>query len=190
MIIHRYESTHEQVNNTKGPVIFLAGPTVRGNQQHLQPSWRFAAIDICKKLGFEGSLIIPEFTDIAESDKGRLELPLWEYNGLKRADAITFWIPRTRELIGLTTNFEHGYWMGRNIQKVVYGRPDESFRNTYTDIMWNEIHRELGLARNTQIHNTLEDTLVQSIEVANTCSELREKWIEYNDKPPYQGARL
>ena len=71
MTIHRYESTQEQVRETNGPVIFLAGPTVRGNQQHLQPSWRFEAIDICKKLGFDGSLIVPEFTNIAESDKGR-----------------------------------------------------------------------------------------------------------------------
>lgn len=165
MTVHRYESTQEQVRKTAGPIIFLAGPTVRGNQQHLQPSWRFEAVDIFEKLGFKGSLIIPEFTDIAESDKGKLDIPLWEYNGLKTADCILFWIPRTRELIGLTTNWEHGYWAAKSIKRVVYGRHEGSFRNTYTDIMWRELHREQEIECN--IFTTLEETIIQSIEVAN-----------------------
>ena len=43
MKIFRYENSKDDVKNVKGPVIFLAGPTVRGNQQHLT-SWRFEAI--------------------------------------------------------------------------------------------------------------------------------------------------
>jgi hypothetical protein len=78
----RYESSLQEVNNTQGPVIFLAGPTVRGNQTHLI-SWRFEAIDIFKSLGFKGSLVVPEFTSKTESDKGKNDIPLWENNGLR-----------------------------------------------------------------------------------------------------------
>ena len=160
MKIHRYESSIEQVNATVKPTIFLAGPTVRGNQPHLT-SWRFEAIEIFDKLGFTGSLIIPEFIDKTESDKGRIDLPLWEHNGLTVADCILFWIPRTRELIGLNTNSEQGFWLARCPGKLVYGRPDNAYRIQYNDIMWNQTFKELGMQR--QIYNTLEDTVKASI---------------------------
>jgi nucleoside 2-deoxyribosyltransferase len=160
----RYETPKEEVEQLKGPVIFLAGPTVRGNQLHLQPSWRFAAVDEFKKQGFDGTLILPEFTSLTESDKHRPELPIWEYTGLKRADCILFWIPRTRELIGLTTNWELGYWIGREKEKIIYGRPDDAFRMEYCDIMWKKIHEEDYLE--SFIYNTLEETVKYSIKKA------------------------
>lgn len=140
-------------------VIFLAGPTVRGNQQHLRPSWREEAVKILGDLGFKGTVIIPEFTDPFESDKGRADLPLWEFSGMCEADVIVFWIPRTRELIGLTTNFEIGYWLGVTMEDgIVYGRPDNSYRNEYIDIMWDK-HRPNG-----HIHNSLSRTLSEALE--------------------------
>ena len=187
MNIFRYEETQETVTNVEGPVIFLAGPTVRGNQQHLQPSWRFAAIEIAKKLGFRGTLVVPEFADPKESDKDRPELPLWEYNGLKRADCVIVWIPRTKELIGLTTNFEHGYWIGRNVSKILYGRPDDSYRNRYTDIMWAEIHKELDAK--CVIYSDLEDIMEASIELSEYKYRQREIKIGYTGEPESQTAR-
>lgn len=165
MNIFRYETPNEVVANIEGPVIFLAGPTVRGNQQHLGPSWRFEAIEIFEKLGFDGTLVIPEFTSKTESDKGRVELPIWEHTGLTRADCILFWICRTRELYGLNTNSEHGYWLAKAPEKLVYGRPDDAFRIQYNDIMHDRIYFELGTTR--PIFNTLEDTINASIELAN-----------------------
>lgn len=93
--VFRYEDSLESVSecNKEKPSIFLAGPTVRGNQPHLT-SWRYEAIEIFKQKGFEGSLIVPEFTSKTESDKGKKWIPLWEFNGLKTADSILFWIPR------------------------------------------------------------------------------------------------
>jgi len=157
----RYETPQKEVEQLEGPVIFLAGPTVRGNQTHLQPSWRFAAVEEFKKRGFEGTVILPEFTSPTESDQYRYDLPLWEYAGLKRADCILFWIPRTRELIGLTTNWELGYWVGKDRDKVVFGRPDDAYRITYSTIMWNKVHEEDGIV--AKVHNTLEDTIEESI---------------------------
>jgi len=155
----RYETKIEDVDFNL-PTVFLAGPTVRGNQPHLI-SWRFEAVEIFKKLNFDGNLIIPEFKDKTESDKYRYDLPVWEFNGLKKCNVIMFWVPRTRELIGLTTSFEFGYWMARDRDKVVYGRPDDSYRNTYPDIMWVEDAKE----KNTKcpIYNTLEKTIIVAL---------------------------
>jgi len=164
MNVRRYEQTVEEINSIKRPAIFLAGPTVRGNQQHLT-SWRFAAIEVFRKQGFEGDLIVPEFTSKIESDKGKEWIPLWEYNGLKKADCIMFWIPRTRELIALTTNMEFGYWQGREPNKMIYGRPDDAYRIGYLDVMWKAVAKE-NLKYEPIIYNTLEETVAASIKKA------------------------
>lgn len=156
----RYETKMEDVDFTL-PSIFLAGPTVRGNQPHLT-SWRFSAIEIFKSKGFDGNLIIPEFISKTESDKYRYDLPIWEYTGLVNSDVILFWIPRTKELIGLTTNHELGYWMGRDRNKIVYGRPDESYRNKYIDIMWIK-DAERYTNPDTNVYNSLEKTIDASL---------------------------
>jgi len=169
----RYEKEIKNLNKQDKPVIFLAGPTVRGNQQHLT-SWRFEAIEEFKKQGFDGYLIVPEFNNKFESDKGRRELPVWEFEGLKVCDVIMFWIPRTRELIGLTTNQEFGYWMARDRSKVVYGRPDDAYRIDYQDIMWVEDAKEKNnnYMTSSYIYNTLEKTIRKSIYLSNIlCSE-------------------
>lgn len=150
-----YEMDLDAVNWTL-PSVFLAGPTVRGNQPHLT-SWRIEAAKLFKTKKFEGNLIIPEFMDKAESDKYRYDIPVWEFTGLTRANVIMFWIPRTRELIGLTTNHEHGYWLGRNRGKMVYGRPDEAYRMSYLDIMWVEDAKLSGAG--CPIYHTLEKTI-------------------------------
>ena len=159
---YRYERSPEEVQNAPGPVIFLAGPTVRGNQTHLT-SWRFQAIEEFEKQGFTGSLIIPEFTSLTESDKGKDWIVYWENNGLSRADVIMFWLPRTRELIGLTTNFELGYWLGVKPLKLIYGRPADSFRNRYIDIMWDVHFKSLNLLT-PPIYETLKDTVKATLE--------------------------
>lgn len=140
-----------------GPIVFLAGPTVRGNQPHLHPSWRMQAIQDFVSAGFDGTLVLPEFESTTASDKGVDWIPDWEFDWLTTADVKMFWIPRTRELIGLTTNVEFGMWMVRDPHRMVYGRPDDSFRNRYNDIMWRR-------AGQTQIHNTLRTTVTAAMQ--------------------------
>ena len=155
----RYETKQKDIDYSL-PTIFLAGPTVRGNQPHLI-SWRFEAVNLFRANGFEGNLIIPEFSDKYESDQHRYDLPIWEFEGLIKSDVIMFWIPRTRELIGLTTNHELGYWMGREREKVVYGRPDNAYRIAYLDIMWaKDNENRFGQPMlTTPIYKSLEDTV-------------------------------
>lgn len=174
----RYETPTDQIDFTQ-PTIFLAGPTVRGNQTHLT-SWRFEACDILRKKGFTGNVIIPEFVSKTESDKHRYDLPAWEFAGLQNSTVNMFWIPRTRELIGLTTNHEHGYWLARERNKVVYGRPDDAYRMKYLDLMWEEDAKRrmkenplwtVDVAIYTTLEATIEATLrkVRDILFANEC---------------------
>ena len=167
----RYDNEMDEVTNVKGPVVFLAGPTVRGNQPHLT-SWRFECIEEFKRQGFEGSLVIPEFISKTASDKGVNWIPLWEFTGLRRADCILFWVPRTKELIGLTTNWELGYWMGREPEKVVYGRPDDAYRCGYLDIMWKATYEDIGFHVPT-IHNTMKQTVESAIDWSMNVAEVR-----------------
>jgi len=140
------------------PAVFLAGPTVRGNQPHLV-SWRFAFIEEFGRQGFGGTLVVPEFTDRTQSDEGRADLPLWEMRGMERSKCVLFWIPRTRELIGLCTNFEFGYWLALDPFKVVYGRPEGSYRTGYNDIMWRRVRGQYA-----RIHDSMESTIHEAIE--------------------------
>ena len=183
----RYETFQKDVDYSL-PSVFLAGPTVRGNQTHLT-SWRLEAIELFKKNGFDGNLIIPEFTEKYESDQHRYDLPIWEFEGLRKCNCIMFWIPRTRELIGLTTNFELGYWMGREREKVVYGRPNDAYRINYLDTMWVEDLKErFGQNAGAPVHTTLEKTVRASIERADALwfddkvFSMREQCFHMNDE--------
>ena len=163
----RYETPIENVDfNVK--TVFLAGPTVRGNQSHLT-SWRTEAVEIFKRNNYVGNLIIPEFTDRFESDQFRYDIPVWEYNGLQKSHVIMFWIPRTRDLIGLTTNHEHGYWMALRREKVIYGRPNDAYRMSYLDIMWAEDAKRrskiLKIYIPCPIYTTLERTIKASMDL-------------------------
>ena len=166
MVQIRYETFIDAINFDM-PSIFLAGPTVRGNQPHLV-SWRNEAVVYFRENDFEGNIIIPEFSDKLESDQNRFDIPVWEFEALQRSHVIMFWIPRTRELIGLTTNHEHGYWMARDRNKVVYGRPQDAYRISYLDIMWVEDNKSrFGKNSDCPIYTTLEKTVTASIELVS-----------------------
>ena len=155
-----------KVVDFKLPTIFLAGPTTRGNQPHLK-SWRFDAIADLEKNAFSGNVIVPEFTNRKESDKYRYDLPVWENEGLTRSDIILIWLCRTKEMIGLNTNSEFGYWMARDREKIVYGRPDNAYRIAYNDIMWVEDAKRQSTAGHyvlCPIYNTLYKTIMAALE--------------------------
>ena len=164
MKIYRYENSLEDIVNDTSATIFLAGPSVRHEQKNII-SWRFDAIEEFEKQNFCGSLLIPEFTS-SFFDDYKEWLPKWEFAGLSACDVIMFWIPRTKELIGLTTNHEIGYWMGRRREKVVYGRPTDSYRNRYLDLMW-QADAEQNNKNLLPISNTLKDTISNSIKLAS-----------------------
>lgn len=149
----------ELAKSLPSPMIFLAGPTVRANQTHLE-SWRPEAVSMFLRRDFHGTLIVPEFSSRPESEEFNEGLPIWEYNFLEMSKCIMFWIPRTPELIGLTTNFELGYWLGRNPGKIAYGRPYGAYKTEYTDLMWNKVLPKRDICEN------IASTVVSAINIA------------------------
>lgn len=183
--IYRYERSLATLWNSQNPIFFLAGPTVRGNQLHLE-SWRPGAIELFeRKITGNASIIIPEFSNRTESDKGKNWIPAWEFAGLCVSDVIVFWVPRTKELIGLTTNHEIGFWLGKHPDKIIYGRPNDSYRNGYLDTMmqissiqFNHKYQEPAI--------TLDETINRAIELVtpNNCRAAnRIKSKVYVDSP-------
>lgn len=162
--VHKYEDTEETISSIGRPIIFLAGPTVRPHQSHLI-SWRYEAINEFKNQNFYGDLIVPEFTTKENLDD-KSWVPSWEFNGLKKAHCIMFWIPRTIDLIALTTNMEFGYWQGREPNKMIYGRPNNAYKIGYLDTMWKLVAKETEMYE-PLIYTTLETTITAAIEKAN-----------------------
>ena len=52
--------------------------------------------------------------------------------------------------------------MGRQMEKVVYGRPDDAYRIGYLDVMWEAISEG-----RRSIRNTMSDTVRASIVLAD-----------------------
>lgn len=120
---------------TDKPSIFLAGPTSRGTEK---TSWRQEALEILKTLGFKGIVYYPEIEDKVSGYDYTTQTE-WERKALYSANIIIFWIPRKLpEHPAFTTNVEFGYWMAKEPQKVLYGRPDNSQKNKYLDWLYTK----------------------------------------------------
>ena len=113
--------------------IFLAGPTPRDiNVQ----TWRKEAIKILQSLKYDGIVYFPEleFDDRTYDYNNQV---LWEREALYAASIIAFWIPRDIETMpAFTTNVEFGYWLAKNRDKVIYGRPKDAVKNKYLDWLY------------------------------------------------------
>src|SRR5690349_16761700 len=109
---------HQPFPTKVSKTLFLAGPSPRNDAVK---SWRYEALDILRRLGFDGHVFIPEASDgVWKKDyAGQVE---WEEEGLHRSDVIVFWVPRSSDLPGYTTNIEWGRWYESG--KSVWGSPD------------------------------------------------------------------
>ena len=148
----------EQIEKAKMS-IFLAGPTPRSLEVQ---TWRKEAIKILEDLDFDGLVYVPErnFDDRTFNYDNQVE---WEREALNNASIIIFWIPRNiKTMPAFTTNVEFGYWIAKNRDKVIYGRPDDSEKNRYLDWLY-EI--ETGKKPN----NNLYEVLKEAVEMA-LCS--------------------
>lgn len=137
--------------------IFLAGPTPRSLDVE---TWRNEAIKILEELGYDGIVYVPE-REFDDRSFDYNEQFWWEREALHQATAIVFWIPRNMETMpALTTNVEYGMWIIENIDKVIYGRPDDSERNRYLDKSYLALKDEKSL-------NNLTDVLKKAISISN-----------------------
>ena len=124
--------------------IFLVGPTPRN--QSVQ-SWRPAMLQTLKNAGYDGVVFSPEWRSGIFSNSYEEQVS-WEQKHLRMADLIVAWVPRElNHMPAFTTNVEFGTYLDSG--KLVYGRPDNSPKNTYLDWLYQD--RELG-----PIHNSME----------------------------------
>ena len=146
------------VSYSDSPVIkgeksmFLAGPTVRKEQQDLLnlESWRKQAIEILEQIGYDGIVYVPEYAtmkDFIDKDE-QFE---WEWEALHASSVVVFWVPRKfPDLPAMTTNVEFGFYI--NHKPLVYGRPESSDKNGYLDRFYYKF-------TNQKPFNNLQDLL-------------------------------
>lgn len=111
--------------------IFLAGPTPRGENVI---SWRTDACQILEKLGFDGTIYVPEYSTWKPKES-YVDQVMWERIALTNATVILFWVPRKLpDMAAFTTNVEFGYWLHSG--KVIYGRPNDASKIKYLDWLY------------------------------------------------------
>jgi hypothetical protein len=133
--------------------IFLVGPTPRSDAV---PSWRPNAVEILEKLGFDGTVLIPERKDW-KTKFGYTDQIEWEYACLTHATAIAAWVPRCMtNMPALTTNVEFGYWLATSPKRIFYGRPDKAPHTSYLDWLYR---KHLAETASASIFDSLEELL-------------------------------
>lgn len=129
--------------------IFLAGPTPRKKEVL---SWRPDAIKILEELNFNGIVFVPERKETI-TNFDYINQVNWEENCLHNCHKIVFWVPRNMETMpGLTTNVEFGYWMAKDPNKVLYGRPENSSNTRYLDWLYKK-------SKNSEVSDSLNSLL-------------------------------
>lgn len=113
--------------------IFLAGPCPREDYTN---DWRNDAYKILKSLGFKGNVISPtnsRFQELRDmyGDSALRHQTLWEYEAMKKASAIVFWVDRhiDQGFPAFTTNVEFGDWYDK--EGVYVGFPVGADKNEY-----------------------------------------------------------
>lgn len=141
----------------QSPGIFLAGPTPR---KATVKSWRPNAVEILEKLGFKGTVLVPERKD-RNARLDYIDQVDWEHDSLTNAKVIVIWVPRCLETMpAFTTNVEFGYWLVKRPEAVLYGRPDSAPNTRYLDWLYTKEVSRLA-------YNSLEALLQSAIDKTN-----------------------
>ena len=153
---------NEDVPLTIKRSLFLAGPTARS---HGVRSWRPEALSLLCKLGFDGTVFVPERNKEkkkVKKDEFHYQSQVeWEEKCLNIADCIVFWVPRSDALPGLTTNIEWGTWCRSG--KVVLGCPKGAERVRYMQYYAGKYRIPMAV--------TLSDTLTLAINAVGAGAE-------------------
>ena len=111
--------------------IFLAGPTPRSQDV---TSWRIEACHILEKLGFDGIVYIPEYSNNMPKED-YVDQAMWKRIALTNSTVVVFWIPRKiLDMPAFTTNVEFGYWLHSG--KAIYGHPLDATKVKYLDWLY------------------------------------------------------
>lgn len=162
--------THEEMPDSFTKSIFLAGPSLRPDQEKEMESWRKDAIKILEDKGYDGIVFIPENRDGKfEKDFSYDNQVEWEEKYLNIADCILFYVPRDLsldkngkpKLPAFTTNIEFGAWASSG--KVVFGAPESADKVSYL--------KHYAEKYNVPIGDTLTETLEHAMEMVSEGAE-------------------
>lgn len=131
--------------------IFLAGPTPRSSDVE---SWRPEALKKLAELAFVGEIYVPEASDGRPHSEYDAQVH-WEWEALKQASVIVFWVPR--EIVTMpafTTNVEFGDWVKSG--KVILGAPADAPKMSYLRMLAKKYH--------VPCFDTLDETLQAAVE--------------------------
>jgi hypothetical protein len=153
-------------------ILFLAGPIPRNENSKC---WRDKAIKIIKKelkneiyksLDFKLDVLTPVIDFKAVDEQTLYKQVEWEKEAMNIAHNIVFWIPRKiPEMIGMSTQFELGYWYSKNYKKISVGIPSDADKVRYLKEFMNDIpiHDDLGKL----IKSTITKLFVRHIKMIN-----------------------
>lgn len=119
--------------------IFLAGPTLRGEDENTI-EWRMQAVQILYAMGYDGVVYLPLKRDgvFKDTEEAYVEQVEWEETCLNACDKILFWCDFEKEsLPGLTTRDEWGTW--KYSGKCVFGKNDGAYKARYAEYYANKL---------------------------------------------------
>lgn len=151
----------EQLASDMNNSIFLAGPCPR---KDYSDDWRNEAFRILDELGFDGNVITPtndRFQELRDNygNDALVQQTRWEYEAMKKASAIVFWIDRhiDRGFPAFTTNIEFGDWYDRG--GTYFGFPDGADKNEYLKVRLDMVGKPY--------YTELKDVLKAAVDALN-----------------------
>ena len=73
---------------------------------------------------------------------------------MEKCDIVMFWIPRDKDMLGLSTNVEFGFLINKG--NIVYGRPNNAMRCEFLDYLYKS---KLGKEYNTTLKQTIKEVI-------------------------------
>ncbi len=145
--------------------IFLAGPCPRKDYE-ASDKWRNEAYSLLEDMGFNGYTLNPTNKNY-DKVKDLTKQTSWEHEAMKKASAIVFWLERSDEFPGFTSNFEIGEWI--RSPRVYVGIPENSKTknaNRYIAIKAEEAGKK--------VYTTLKDML---LDVTYDLEQKGKTWL-------------
>lgn len=151
----------EQLASDMNNSIFLAGPCPRKDYSN---DWRNEAFRILEELGFDGNVITPtndRFQELRDNygNDALVQQTRWEYEAMKKASAIVFWVDRhiERGFPAFTTNIEFGDWYDR--EGTYFGFPEDADKNEYLKVRLDMVGKPY--------YTELKDVLKAAVDALN-----------------------
>ncbi|HEX2859372.1 MAG TPA: nucleoside 2-deoxyribosyltransferase domain-containing protein [Alphaproteobacteria bacterium] len=171
-IVYARQPLPEKVYGNVPNSLFLAGPTPRDKNT---PSWRPEALAMLEKLGFTGTVFVPEDEEWGLSDVIYHEQTRWEIEALGASSVVVFWIPRDlAHMPAFTTNTEYGLCVALIPDFMVLGCPDTAKKVAYQ----KQLAADIQLVHNAFAHQFEDGPRFENLKPIPTSNTLQGTLLE------------